>query len=690
MKVLKLEAAGGDAGAGGVAAPSNLSMNQTLEGHTGSVMCVTWNPLFRKLTTSDESGLIIVWMMHNGMWYEEMINNRNKSVVRDMKWTTDGRKICIIYEDGAVIVGSVDGNRLWGKELGLSLRFVEWAPDGRFIIFVTLSSDVLVYDAEGTRLRAMPLPVRDFASGSDNDGDAPIVAIHWHAPEGGSGSRRAAGANRDAMQPSLCIALASGFIQLSRSDDDVNTVFVNTDMRISGCRWSSNGNILAVTGSHTSQRGDAVRVINQVKFYDAFGRYLRNIRIPGDHIAGITWEGGGLRIALAVDSNIFFANIRPAYTWAYLLNTVVYSYTRGGDRGRGAGRESTVVFWDMASGEAHSKPVGQLKFLAAVGDVCAVVVSERNTVKAIKKLDTFGEKDGAKDAKDQSDATAAASSSSSAAVGERVVVQLRNSIGIIVDAKILPAGFLPKVVCVGPAHFVACNDRTVYSWQFNSNAGGIGGGGGGEAETEDEKRNALTRVVVGRSKTQSKERMFDIASAGVASAQPPETFKMAVDAVEDPIACICCSDKFLVVARKGGAITRFTLPHLNPENTYTVRCEPFRVALNSISSRLALIDASGVMSLLDLDVRLPDKDSDHSSEGKDAAESKKERDALGVALGPHFGRKLPLERRDVWDIMWAEDNDELLCVMEKNKMVVFRGEVAEEPVVSSGYLARYG
>jgi hypothetical protein len=40
-----------------------------------------------------------------------MINNRNKSVVRDMKWTADGSKICIIYEDGAVIVGSVDGNR---------------------------------------------------------------------------------------------------------------------------------------------------------------------------------------------------------------------------------------------------------------------------------------------------------------------------------------------------------------------------------------------------------------------------------------------------------------------------------------------------------------------------------------------------------------------------------------------------
>ena len=44
-----------------------------------------------------------------------MINNRNKSVVKGMCWNSDGQKICIVYEDGAVIVGSVDGNRIWGK-----------------------------------------------------------------------------------------------------------------------------------------------------------------------------------------------------------------------------------------------------------------------------------------------------------------------------------------------------------------------------------------------------------------------------------------------------------------------------------------------------------------------------------------------------------------------------------------------
>ena len=82
LKVLKLESqAGADSKAKGVAAPSNLSMNQTLEGHNNAVVCSTWNSSYRKLTTSDENGLIIVWMLHKGMWFEEMINNRNKSTV---------------------------------------------------------------------------------------------------------------------------------------------------------------------------------------------------------------------------------------------------------------------------------------------------------------------------------------------------------------------------------------------------------------------------------------------------------------------------------------------------------------------------------------------------------------------------------------------------------------------------------
>lgn len=70
---------------------------------TGPIQVVTWNEVHHKLTSSDQNGLIIVWMLYKGLWYEEMINNRNKSVVRHMKWNKDGSKICIVYEDGTMI-----------------------------------------------------------------------------------------------------------------------------------------------------------------------------------------------------------------------------------------------------------------------------------------------------------------------------------------------------------------------------------------------------------------------------------------------------------------------------------------------------------------------------------------------------------------------------------------------------------
>ncbi|KIH62589.1 hypothetical protein ANCDUO_07130 [Ancylostoma duodenale] len=111
----------------------NMPVNQALEGHSvflhhvvnflaGTVMCAAWNEVHQKLTTSDSNGLIIVWSLHNETWYEEMINNRNKSVVVGMAWNYDGTKIAIAYQDdwfitGQVIVGTMDGNRIWNKEL---------------------------------------------------------------------------------------------------------------------------------------------------------------------------------------------------------------------------------------------------------------------------------------------------------------------------------------------------------------------------------------------------------------------------------------------------------------------------------------------------------------------------------------------------------------------------------------------
>lgn len=80
-----------------------------------------------------------------------MTNDRKKSTVKGMCWTPDGQQICIVYEDGAIIVGSVDGNRIWGKELkNVALTGVQWSPDSRLLLFSLRNGEVHLYDNQGT------------------------------------------------------------------------------------------------------------------------------------------------------------------------------------------------------------------------------------------------------------------------------------------------------------------------------------------------------------------------------------------------------------------------------------------------------------------------------------------------------------------------------------------------------------
>jgi hypothetical protein len=50
---------------------------------------------------------------------------------------------------------------------------------------------------------------------------------------------------------------------------------------------------------------------------------------------------------------------------------------------------------------------------------------------------------------------------------------------------------------------------------------------------------------------------------------------------------------------------------------------------------------------------------------------------------------LDFERKDVWNMKWADDNPDLLAVMEKTRMYILRGTDPEEPVSSSAYLCSF-
>ena len=91
--------------------------------------------------------------MHCSLWHSVKEKREIKVAKRySITPAVQGNKhwFPFLYLSGAVIVGSVDGNRIWGKDLkGLQLTDVEWSPDGKNIVFGISNGEVQIFDNTG-------------------------------------------------------------------------------------------------------------------------------------------------------------------------------------------------------------------------------------------------------------------------------------------------------------------------------------------------------------------------------------------------------------------------------------------------------------------------------------------------------------------------------------------------------------
>uniref|UniRef100_A0A1X7V818 Uncharacterized protein n=1 Tax=Amphimedon queenslandica TaxID=400682 RepID=A0A1X7V818_AMPQE len=409
LRVLKLElqAQDKDAKVKGLAAPSTLAMNQTLEAHHAPVVGVTWNDKENKLTTCDQNGLIVVWVLYKNSWAQEMINNRNKSPVSMIQWNEDGQKICIVYEDGAVIVGSVDGNRIWGKELrGATLTLTQWSPDSKILLFGNSQGEILIYDSHGAYNSKMTLHCL-----ANYTGSVKLVSIQWYSGSNGYISSNV---------PCLAVAFDNGRIQVMRHELDEKPVIINAPVSVKTISWNYNGSILAVAGSQ--MRTDD-KEISIAQFYSPMGKLLYSLRIPGRGLTAVAWEGTGLRIACGVGPYIYFANIRYNYKWAFFANTVVYSYKKPGTL------QECVMFWNVEEQELNVKTCQRLILMTSTTDY-GLLVTESVTLE------------------------------------NQYSLLLCNSLGIPVDTKYLP--FEPTFVSLSKTHIVAATGNVLFVWYYRT------------------------------------------------------------------------------------------------------------------------------------------------------------------------------------------------------------------------------
>jgi WD repeat-containing protein 35 len=86
--------------------------------------------------------------------------------------------------------------------------------------------------------------------------------------------------------------------------------------------------------------------------------------------------------------------------------------------------------------------------------------------------------------------------------------------------------------------------------------------------------------------------------------------------------------------------------------------------MNCDSTRFSIIDINGVLSFFDM----------QPEEGQPKQTA---------------GEHLPLERKEVWSLIWSADNPKLCAVMEKNRLFVLNDYQQEEPILTSGYLCDF-
>lgn len=497
LKVLKLEQAAVSTTQqkGGLAAPSNLSMNQTLEGHKASIQVVVWNETQQKLTTSDQDGVIMVWMMYKGSFFEEMTNDRKKSTVRGMAWTSDGQKICIVYEDGAVIVGSVDGNRLWGKELkNTSLSAVQWSPDNRLLLFAIRNGEVHLYDNTGIFVSKVNIQCVQLSATKSIS----VVGLCWF-----SGFVQG---NR----PALAVCYETGKIQLMKNEYDDFPTIIDATIQITASSWNENGTILGVCGMKNSSSD---KENNQVMFFSAFGQHLRTLKIPGREITSLSWEGkSNCRIALGVDSFIYFANIRLDYMWCYFNNTIAFVESSNQNHQSMDPNQNVVIFWDTQGNQTISKVVDFVLGIHCHDEHCVIACE---TQKIIPKDTNIVVETSFKD--------------------QMYQLSICNSLGTTVDSKYIE--LKPQFITMNSTHVIIANHSQFLLWQYHTPKSTLHG----------LKQKRDKRFHIDDNPSGVNEVLSDLDRV---SYEPP----IKNIPTKDSICCIASSDKILLIARESGTI----------------------------------------------------------------------------------------------------------------------------------------
>ena len=100
-----------------------------------------------------------------------MVNNREQSIIKDVKWSKNGEQIIFIYDDGQLYCGLVNGSNSWYNDLEAKLSFVEFSPDDKKLLVSEMYGKIYVFSDKGIQIAEINL--------NDSLEHSEIATLEW-------------------------------------------------------------------------------------------------------------------------------------------------------------------------------------------------------------------------------------------------------------------------------------------------------------------------------------------------------------------------------------------------------------------------------------------------------------------------------------------------------------------------------
>lgn len=165
-------------------------------------------------------------------------------------------------------------------------------------------------------------------------------------------------------------------------------------------------------------------------------------------------------------------------------------------------------------------------------------------------------------------------------------------------------------------------------------------------------------------KKKQKPRVFHIdkyASGVENTGSDPNLFELNRKKISfDVITGIAVSDSLLLISRQSGVLLQYAMPSLTFETSYSTNFQLAKVDLNVNSTRCSLLDRNGILRLMD--IKNINADPCQFVEG--------------------------FERKDVWEVKWANDDPKSFAIMEKTRLLIINGIEPEDPLNCAGCILK--